>query len=43
MVQLVKIEISEKNPFAAATNAKEVFLVDDQLSLYTPEERTNEY
>lgn len=31
----VKIEISEKNPFAAASNGKELFLVDDQLSLYT--------
>jgi cell division septal protein FtsQ len=30
----VKIEISEKNPFAAATNGKEVFLVDEQLTIY---------
>lgn len=30
----VKIEISEKNPFAAASNGKELFLVDDQLTLY---------
>lgn len=32
---IVKIDISEKNPFAAATNSKEIFLVDDQLSLYS--------
>jgi cell division septal protein FtsQ len=32
---IVKIDISEKNPFAAATNSKELFLVDDQLSLYS--------
>lgn len=31
----IKIDITEKNPFAAATNGKEVFLVDDQLTLYT--------
>jgi len=30
----IKIDISEKNPFAAATNGKEVFLVDDQLTVY---------
>lgn len=30
----VKIDISEKNPFAVASNGKEMFLVDDQLSLY---------
>ncbi len=32
---VIKIEISEKNPFAAATGGSEVFLVDDQLTLYT--------
>ncbi|MCC7158533.1 MAG: cell division protein FtsQ/DivIB [Ignavibacteria bacterium] len=31
----IKIEIAEKNPFAAASNGKELFLVDDQLSLYS--------
>lgn len=31
----VKIEISEKNPFASATGGSEIFLVDDQLTLYT--------
>ena len=31
----IKIEISEKNPFAVASNDKEIYLVDDQLSLYT--------
>lgn len=30
----VKIEISEKNPFAVASNGKEMFLIDDQLSVY---------
>ncbi len=30
----IKIEVAEKNPFAAASNGKEIFLVDDQLSLY---------
>lgn len=30
----IKIEITEKNPFATATNGKDVFLVDDQLTLY---------
>lgn len=30
----IKIEISEKNPFAVASNGKEMFLVDDQFSLY---------
>ncbi|MBL8016843.1 MAG: hypothetical protein JNK43_06205 [Ignavibacteria bacterium] len=30
----IKIDISEKNPFAAATNGNEVFLVDDQLTVY---------
>lgn len=30
----VKIEISEKNPFAAASNGKEMFLIDDKLSVY---------
>ena len=32
---VIKIEISEKNPFAAAYNGKDLFLVDDQLTLYT--------
>lgn len=31
----IKIEISEKNPFAVVTNGKNIFLVDDQLTLYT--------
>jgi cell division septal protein FtsQ len=31
----VKIDVSEKKPFAAATNSKDYFLVDDQLSLYS--------
>jgi cell division septal protein FtsQ len=31
----IKIEISEKNPFAVDSTGKELFLVDDQLSLYT--------
>ncbi len=30
----IKIEVAEKNPFAAASNSKEIFLVDDQLSIY---------
>ena len=30
----IKVEISEKNPFAVATDGKDMFLVDDQLSLY---------
>lgn len=30
----IKIEISEKNPFAIATSGNEMFLVDDQLTLY---------
>lgn len=39
---VIKIEISEKNPFAVASNGKEIFLVDDQLSLYTfKKENTN--
>jgi len=38
----VNIEIAEKNPFAAATNGKEMFLVDEQLSLYPiKKEHTN--
>lgn len=32
---VIRIEIAEKYPFAVATNGKEMFLVDDQLSLYT--------
>lgn len=31
---IVKIEVAEKNPFAAASNGKELFLVDDQLMMY---------
>ena len=31
---IVKIEISEKNPFAAATNGTGILLVDDELTLY---------
>jgi cell division septal protein FtsQ len=31
---IIKIDISEKNPFAVASNGKEMFLVDDQLSIY---------
>jgi cell division septal protein FtsQ len=30
----IKIEVSEKNPFAIATNGKEIYLVDDQLTMY---------
>ncbi|MCC6866712.1 MAG: FtsQ-type POTRA domain-containing protein [Ignavibacteria bacterium] len=30
----VKIEISEKNPFAAVSNGNDLFLVDDQLTIY---------
>lgn len=30
----IKIEVSEKNPFAVVTNGKEMYLVDDQLSMY---------
>lgn len=30
----VKIDVTEKNPFAAATNGNEMFLVDDQITLY---------
>ncbi|KXK42876.1 MAG: Cell division protein FtsQ [Chlorobi bacterium OLB5] len=30
----VKIDITEKNPFAAATNGSDMFLIDDQLTLY---------
>ncbi len=38
----IKIEISEKNPFAAASNGKELFLVDDQLTMYIlKKEQTN--
>src|SRR5438128_382682 len=28
---IIKIEVSEKNPFAVVTNSKEMYLVDDQL------------
>jgi cell division septal protein FtsQ len=31
---VIKIDISEKNPFAVASNGKEMFLIDDQLSIY---------
>jgi cell division septal protein FtsQ len=31
---IIKIDISEKNPFAVASNGKEMFLIDDQLSIY---------
>ncbi len=31
---IVKIDISEKNPFAIASNGNQMFLVDDQLSIY---------
>jgi len=30
----IKIEVSEKNPFAIATNGKDIYLVDDQLTMY---------
>ncbi len=30
----IRIEISEKNPFAIATNGKDIYLLDDQLSMY---------
>jgi cell division septal protein FtsQ len=30
----IKIEISEKDPFAVVTNGKSLFLIDDKLSLY---------
>jgi len=33
--RVIKIDITEKNPFAIATNGKNMFLVDDQLTLYT--------
>ena len=33
--QIIKIEITEKNPFAVAVNGKSMFLVDDQLTLYS--------
>lgn len=31
----IKIEITEKNPFAIATSGRNMFLVDDQLTLYS--------
>jgi len=37
----VIIEIAEKNPFAAASNGKELFLVDDQLTLYPVKKEHN--
>lgn len=38
----IKIDISEKNPFAIVTNGKRMFLVDDQLTLYSlKKEQTN--
>lgn len=30
----IKIEVSEKNPFAVVTNGKDMYLVDDQLTMY---------
>lgn len=30
----IKIEVSEKNPFAAVTNGKDMYLADDQLTMY---------
>jgi len=39
---VVKIEVAEKNPFAAASNGKDLFLVDDQLIMYNlKKEQTN--
>lgn len=32
---LIKIEISEKDPFALVTNGKKMFLIDDKLNLYS--------
>ncbi len=32
---VIKINISEKNPFTVASNGQEMFLVDDQLTLYS--------
>jgi cell division septal protein FtsQ len=38
----IKIEISEKDPFAVAYNGKSMFLIDDQLNLYNiKKENTN--
>jgi len=38
----IKIEISEKDPFAVVTNGNSMFLVDDKLNLYTlKKENTN--
>jgi len=38
----IKIEISEKDPFAVVTNGSSMFLVDDKLNLYTmKKENTN--
>jgi cell division septal protein FtsQ len=31
---IIKIEVSEKNPFAVVSNGKDMFMVDDQLTLY---------
>ena len=31
---VIKIEVSEKNPFAIVTNGKDMYLVDDQLTMY---------
>jgi cell division septal protein FtsQ len=31
----IRIEVTEKNPFAIAANGKSMFLVDDQLTLYS--------
>src|SRR4030095_3119864 len=38
----IKIEISEKNPFAVASNGKEMFLVDDQLTMYSMKKEQKE-
>jgi cell division septal protein FtsQ len=37
----VKIEISEKAPFALATNGQQVYLIDDKLSLYNIKKENN--
>ncbi len=39
---VIKIEISEKDPFAIVTNGKKVFFIDDKLNLYNiKKENTN--
>lgn len=37
----VKIEISEKAPFALATNGQQIYLIDDKLSLYNIKKENN--